>query len=402
MNTWADLLARSWTVIYTKGVLAEVAERRRGEIRSDLFEHSLDAGVGPAQQLQVVGRVLRGVPADVAWRRVARASHRRGRGGAPRALRGLTTLVVALVAAFNVLAGVSAATADGAGWSYSAPLLIAAAMVVLGLSLHEPSPRRATLFVVGGTVVPVVIFYWMAPIFIPALVLVSALVLTTARRRDPQPATVIATTAPGLLPARSERQRTAMTLAAGLLGGLCLGIVARAWMRLIAEDPAFTWSGTLFIVVGFTVFGLMQRLVAVARRRAMPRWKLTSIRVLGAIAMVPLFGAAGALMFPTVIGGGLALVRVDWRTVTRVLCAVVASGPVLFVGSQLVQTFGWSLHSAAGFVALITVYSALIYATQPTFAPVADGWHLPRWARIAIPVLVCLLFVVPLIGGGIK
>ncbi len=118
--------------------------------------------------------------------------------------------------------------------------------------------------------------------------------------------------------------------------------------------------------------------------------------------MLPLFGAAGALMFPTVIGGGLALARVDWRPVTRGICLVVASGPVLFVGNDLVQTFGWSLRSAAGFVALLSVYSALIYATQPTFAPVADNWHLPRWARIVILALVCLLFVVPLIGGGIK
>ena len=105
-------------------------------------------------------------------------------------LRGLTTLVVALVAVFNVLAGVGAVNAEGAGWRYSAPLLIAAAMVVLGLAQREASPRRARLLVIGGATVPVVILPWMAPIFIPAWLLVSALVVTSgSRRRDPHPAT---------------------------------------------------------------------------------------------------------------------------------------------------------------------------------------------------------------------
>ena len=35
----------------------------------------------------------------------------------------------------------------------------------------------------------------------------------------------------------------------------------------ISEDPEFSWSGTLFIIGGFAVFGLAQSLVAVARRR---------------------------------------------------------------------------------------------------------------------------------------
>ncbi len=190
MTRWADRVAQSWTAIYTRGLLAEVAERRRDEIRSDLFEHSLEAGVGRAQQVQVVGRVLRGIPADVAWRRVARAPSRRRFGtGEPRALSGPTTLVLALVAVFDVWAGVGAVNAEGAGWRYAAPLFIAAAMIVLGLYRREASPRRATLLIVAGATVPVVIFSWMAPIFIPGWLLISALVVTTEpRRRTPHPA----------------------------------------------------------------------------------------------------------------------------------------------------------------------------------------------------------------------
>jgi hypothetical protein len=61
--------------------------------------------------------------------------------------------------------------------------------------------------------------------------------------------------------------RPILMLAAGLFGGLTLGILARAWMRLISDDPQFTWNGTIFIVGGFTVFGFTQSVVAVGRRR---------------------------------------------------------------------------------------------------------------------------------------
>jgi hypothetical protein len=190
------------------------------------------------------------------------------------------------------------------------------------------------------------------------------------------------------------------TLGTGALGGLVLGIVARAWMRLIAVDPAFTWSGTLFIVVGFVIFGVTQSIVAVARSRVRRRWKLTVFRVVGGIGMVPLFAAAGALMFPTVVGGGLAFARVEWHKLTRGICLVLAAGPVVFVGQDLVASFGWSFRSVAGFFGLLTVYAAIMYATRFTFARQSDGWRLSlRWT-VAIVGGVALLLLVPLAIGG--
>ena len=56
------------------------------------------------------------------------------------------------------------------------------------------------------------------------------------------------------------------------------------------------------------VFGTAQSIVAVARFKTTRRWTLTIVRVVGFVAMLPLFTAAGALMFPTVVGGGLGLV----------------------------------------------------------------------------------------------
>ncbi len=197
--------------------------------------------------------------------------------------------------------------------------------------------------------------------------------------------------------------RTPSTLAAGLFGGCALGAIARAWMRLITETPEFTWTGTIFIVAGFTIFGLAQSIVAVARRRQPRRWKLTIVRAGGAIAMLPLFGAAGALMLPLVLGCGLARARTDWRTITRALWLLPATAPVLFVGNQLVDAFGWSLRTLAGFTAMIAIYATIIWATQFVFAPQADGWRMARWARLAVPlVVVGVISILFVAGGGFK
>lgn len=199
-----------------------------------------------------------------------------------------------------------------------------------------------------------------------------------------------------------SRLGVAQTLVVGLVGGLLLGVLARAWMRFISEDPQFSWSGTVFIVGGFTVFGLAQSLVAVARRRIARRPVLTVLRVIGGVATLPLFAAAGALMFPTVVGAGLAIARPEWRRATRVVCAVVAMGPVLFVGNDLRGSFGWSVRTFGGFVAMLALYSVVVWATRFTLVAQSDGWSLPRWARIVLVVGVTVLFSVPLVLGGIK
>lgn len=191
-------------------------------------------------------------------------------------------------------------------------------------------------------------------------------------------------------------------LGTGMVGGFALGILARAWMRLISEEPEFTWAGTIFIVIGFTIFGLAQSVAALARRRGRRRWSLTVARGFGVAGMLPLFVAAGAVMLPTVVGGGLALARTDWGTAPRSICVAVAAAPVLFVGSDLVDAFGWSLHSLAGFVGMLGVYATIIWATRCTFAPRADGRRLPGWLRIAVAPAAGLLLAVALAQRGIR
>src|SRR3954468_4704782 len=84
----------------------------------------------------------------------------------------------------------------------------------------------------------------------------------------------------------------------GVFGGLALGVFARAWMRLIADDPAFTMAGSAFVIAAFSVFGLTQATATGARRAHRPRWKLVLARGVGAVGILPLFAGAGLLMAP--------------------------------------------------------------------------------------------------------
>ena len=98
-------------------------------------------------------------------------------------------------------------------------------------------------------------------------------------------------------------------------------------------------------------------------------------RAIGAIGFLPLFVGAGAIMLPTVVGGGLALTRVEWRRFVRVICVVAAAGPVVFVATELVGSFGYSLRAAAGFLAMLALYGTIVTATRYTIAAQTDGWR---------------------------
>jgi len=178
-----------------------------------------------------------------------------------------------------------------------------------------------------------------------------------------------------------------VVLLAGV-AGLAWGVVARVWMRFVSTDPEFTWSGTLFIIFGFGIFGLAQGLALVGRRAGWRRPGLTVARVVGCIGMVPIFGGAGAIMMPTVLGGALAWFRTDWsRWVRGVLVAVACLPPAFVFGSGLAED-GWSIRLVVGSLLLLPLYGVIIRATRPTLAPQLDGWHLPRLVRFGLVVLL--------------
>ncbi len=124
--------------------------------------------------------------------------------------------------------------------------------------------------------------------------------------------------------------------------------------------------------------------------------------MLGGIGMLPLFGAAGALMAPTVVGGGLALARREWTPWARAICGLVAAGPIAFVASDLVSTFGWSVQSVAGFAGLLAIYSTIVYTTRSTFTRPVDAQRLSVRTKVTAAIAGTIAVGVPLYIGGIQ
>ena len=71
-----------WCQWYTRGLTPDVADVRRDEIASDLYEHGVYAdeiGCSPrALQRSIVMRAVRGIPADLSWRFAQTTAAREG------------------------------------------------------------------------------------------------------------------------------------------------------------------------------------------------------------------------------------------------------------------------------------------------------------------------------------
>lgn len=172
-------------------------------------------------------------------------------------------------------------------------------------------------------------------------------------------------------------------------------------MRLASAEPEFSWAGTMFIVGAFTVWGLTQAIVLAVRRSASRRWLVTVTRVFGFVGMIPLLVGAGAIMAPTVIAGGLARHRPDWKTWSRGVAGAVAAIPVVAVAVQFHHDWGWTWRWWAADAGLAIVYGTVIQANRGTMAPQLDGWHVPRYVRILGVVALAIAIAVPLIGIGL-
>ncbi len=200
---------------------------------------------------------------------------------------------------------------------------------------------------------------------------------------------------------RTHRLPTALLPVVGLLAGAGLGIAARLWMRMIATDPEFTWDGTVFIVLAFTVFGAAQGVAVAARRATDRRSIVTTARVFGFLGTLPLFMAAGGIMMPTVVCGGLARHRSDWPTWTRTVFVLLGSSSIAFVGLQLHDDWGWGWRWWAGMGGLFAVYGAVIAMERGSMPPQQDGWRLPGVVRVAAVVAGVLAMALPVVGAGL-
>jgi hypothetical protein len=180
----------------------------------------------------------------------------------------------------------------------------------------------------------------------------------------------------------------------GGLAGLSVAVIARVWMRWISTDPEFSWAGTIAILTGFTLFGATQAGTAAYRRCERSRRRTTLVRSLAGVLSLGIFGAAGAIMLPTVLFGGLGVWRRDWWRAVRALSACAALPLAVVVAGEVIDDFGWSIATVGRLTVFAAIYATVIAATWPTIAPVADGWRLPRAVAWTLSSLVVVLVVV--------
>lgn len=182
-------LVRAWVRLYTGGLRAEVRDTRRAEIESDLWEHVHDErarGLRPLPiTLHVIGRMLRGLPADLSWR----LRHRPRRGVVQNVrLAGLAarrqgwTVFPGLVG----LGYLSGAASMGTPRFVDTPEQLAmaaaaAAMLVGGVCLWRgTAPTAAAWLVCLGAVIPLPMLLPSAPFSL----LWAALAMRSAARRS--------------------------------------------------------------------------------------------------------------------------------------------------------------------------------------------------------------------------
>jgi hypothetical protein len=192
-------LTRWWVSVYSRGLPADEQAARRAEMDSDLWEHThlgAESGQRPADTgLEILTRLLLGIPADLAWRRALLhpASQRRPGTSQARRIttRGVTMLqrlvaVVAIVLTatiglFLLYNGLGMLTDEGReAWMLRFGLWETAtgAVLLLGLLATARWPRFGTTLIALGALVAAATHYWMAVIGVPlAIVLIVAAVM---------------------------------------------------------------------------------------------------------------------------------------------------------------------------------------------------------------------------------
>lgn len=196
-----------------------------------------------------------------------------------------------------------------------------------------------------------------------------------------------------------DRRPSVWSIPIGVVAWVALGFVARWWMRLITDEPEFTWSGTIFIVVAFGVTGVGHSIARVVRSRARRRWS-TVARFAGGVLSLPLFVGAGAMMLPTVVGASLARWRPDWPRTARIVAALLAAPVPAFIVVSVVRE-RLDAGSALGLALFAGTYVVIVDSMRSVVAPLRDGWRMPtvlRWLLAAFGALVFAAVALAIVG----
>ncbi len=185
-------VCHAWLRAYTSQLDDEAAVRRRAELESDLFEHATDAQVEgvsrTALSVEMLGRMLAGMAADISWRRsVRRATPVRVSQGADMTL-GTKDIILVVLIAIDVGIVVTMLPMLGFGsdigvddfvWLGTAMLLAGA--LALGLWMRPRRPIPALWLIIVGAFAPSVAWYWLPPVYLLTIATIALAVMTTRR-----------------------------------------------------------------------------------------------------------------------------------------------------------------------------------------------------------------------------
>ena len=147
------------------------------------------------------------------------------------------------------------------------------------------------------------------------------------------------------------------------------GVLARVAMALLTRRSEPTVSGTVGILLVFTVAGLAIGVVGSARTAGRTPWT----RIIGLLGL-GVFGGAGALLFPSTLVGGVALGRLRSTRSRGLALALVVLwvGGVCFASGGGDDPFGLRFGSArfiSGTMLMAVVGVAMAYGASQLVRP---------------------------------
>lgn len=203
-------IGRRWVRIYTSRLPTEEADQRREEILSDLWEHHKHSAQSGHSQLrhnlEVIERVLSGLPADLSWRRGIQRSQLRPVTGDPMTTQQtipLSTLALIIVGGLGIVAPFPFLVLLGTGLKTLEVLWILGSIALAGLlaaglvlRLTVDRPVVSTVLLVIGAFAPSTAWFWLPPVYLLTVSIV-AVALITARNGPIARPRVASPTAPG-------------------------------------------------------------------------------------------------------------------------------------------------------------------------------------------------------------
>ncbi len=163
---------------------------------------------------------------------------------------------------------------------------------------------------------------------------------------------------------------------AGLGLGLLWGVAARIYMRLLAENPSFSWVGTLFILGLAALLGTGLGLVHCAQSTGRRRWWLLAL-----FPGVLLFAGQGMPFIPAFVVGGLLFSQRHWAL--RALGAAGVAGGVVLLWSILRLDEETMLSAPPELVARALVGFAVLSLGIAAGSSVLYRRWAPRTGRVA-------------------